>query len=204
VVALAPILTEHQLNEFCHAFLFKNRFNATESFLSISPHVTRETASVSGSRLLTEARTIGLLADMSRSALERNELSQDEIIGAWIAMSRANVMDYFDVDDKGHLKFRDLSKLDVKIQRNIAHLEVTTEKVSEMITSQTVKLKLVDRRATLHDMAKAAELFGPLGNEQGAGGVAEAIDRGFERVRAKLGAKTFDAAGIDITQAVDV
>jgi hypothetical protein len=204
VAVSAPVLDEHKLREFCHALMFKCRFNATEAYLTLDPTVTRGSASVLASRLLADVKTGEMLAEMAKSAVDRNELSQDDIIGAWIAMSRANVMDYFDCDEKGQLKFRDLSKLDVKIQRNIAHLEVTTEKVSEMITSQTVKLKLVDRRATLHDMAKAAELFGPLGNEQGAGGVAEAIDRGFERVRAKLGAKTFDAAGIDITQAVDV
>jgi len=142
-----------------------------------------------------------MLAEMAKAAVERNELDQDYIIGCWVSMSMANVMDYFEADAKGSLKLRDLTKLDVKVQRNIAHLEITTEQVNEMVTSQKVKLKLVDRRATLSDMAKAAELFGKIGDE-GVGGIADAIEQGFERVRKRQGARTFDAAGIDITEAV--
>jgi hypothetical protein len=145
-----------------------------------------------------------MLAEMSRAALERNQLDADYIIGCWVSMSMANVMDYFETDATGTLKLRDLSKLDVKIQRNLAQLEVTTEKVNEMVTSQKVKLKVVDRRQVFDSMAKAAELFGPLGGaEDSAKGIAEAIEQGFERVRKKQGGRTFDAAGIDITQAAE-
>jgi hypothetical protein len=67
--------------------------------------------------------------------------------------------------------------------------------------SQKIKLKLVDRRATLDSMAKAAELFGKLGTEE-RGEIASAIEEGFERVRKRQGGRTFDAAGIDVTEAV--
>lgn len=139
---------------------------------------------------------------MVKAAWERNELDPAYIIGCWVAMSRANVMDYFEADAAGTLKLRDLSKLDVVVQRNISQLEVTTEKVNEMVTAQKVKLKLVDRRQVLDSMAKAAELFGPLGGpEDSQKGIADAITEGFERVRKRLGGRTFDAQGIDITSA---
>jgi hypothetical protein len=180
--------------------MFTHRFNATEAFLAINPLVTRESAAVSGSRLLNDAKTAEVLAAMAKEASEIRGLDQDYIIGCWVAMSMANVMDYFESDAKGHLTLRDLAKLDVKVQRNIAQLEVRSEKVSDMVTAQTIKLKLVDRKAVLHDMATAAELFGKLGSEE-RGEIASAIEEGFERVRKKQAGRTFDAAGIDISQA---
>lgn len=146
-----------------------------------------------------------LLAEVSKAAWERNELDPDYIIGCWVSMSMANVMDYFEADEKGTLLLKDLTKLDVKVQRNLAQLEVTTEKAGEMVTVQKVKLKLVDRRQTLDSMAKAAELFGKIGDAEGnKGDIATAIEQGFERVRKRMGGRTFDATGIDITQAQEV
>jgi hypothetical protein len=200
-VVAGAVLEAHQLREFCHALMFRCRFNATEAFLSLNPHVTRASAAQLGSVLLNQLETQHVLAEMAKSAVERNELDQDYIIGCWVAMSMANVMDYFQTDEKGNLTLRDLSKLDVKVQRNIAGLEVTTEKVNEMVTAQKIKLKLVDRRATLSDMAKAAELFGKIGAEE-AGDIANAIEAGFERVRKKQGGRTFNEAGADITEAI--
>jgi hypothetical protein len=200
-VPAAIILEDHLLKEFCHALMFKHRFNATEAILSINPNLTRGSAAVAGSQLLNQPKTAEILAEMARSAVDRNELDADYIIGCWVAMSMANVMDYFEGDEKGNLKLRDITKLDVKVQRNIAQLEVTTDTASEMIVSQKIKLKLVDRRATLDSMAKAAELFGKLGTEE-RGEIASAIEEGFERVRKRQGGRTFDAAGIDVTEAV--
>lgn len=192
---IGSVLEDHRINEFCHAFLFGTaRYNATEAYLVINPTVSRGSASELGSRLLARVETQQALARMAREALARNELRANEIIGHWLAMSVANVMDYFDIDEKGQLSLKDLTKLDVAVQRNISQLEVTTEKVNEMVTAQKVKLKLVDRRAVLDSMAKAAELFGKLAREdQGNDGIASAIEQGFERVRKRMGGQTIDA-----------
>ncbi len=136
---------------------------------------------------------------MVKAAWERHALDPDYIVGCWAAMSRANVMDYFETDEGGRLKLRDISKLDVATQRNISQIEVTTEQVNEMVTAQRVRLKIIDRRAVLDSMARAAELFGQGGGQDGQN-IADAITEGFERVRQRMG-RTFDAEGIDITNA---
>lgn len=194
---------EPRLREFC-AQLIKAHFNATEAYCQTNPAVTRESAAELGSRLLRKVETQALLSEMVKAAWERNELDPDYIIGCWVAMSRANVMDYFDTDAAGVVTLKNLSQLDVKIQRNISQLEVTTTKAGEMLVEQKIKLKLVDRRQVFDSMAKAAELFGPLGKEgDGQAGVAKAIEDGFERVRKKLGGRTFEAQGIDVTKAIE-
>ena len=200
-VPAAPPLDDLKLRTFCAALL-KANFNATAAYLEVSPTVTRESAATAGYLLLRNPETQRILAEVTKAAWERNELDPAYIIGCWVAMSRANVMDYFEADAKGQLTLRNLSALDPVIQRNVSQLEVTTERVNEMVTSQKVKLKLVDRRQVLDSMAKAAELFGPLGGAQDSQkGIADAITEGFERVRKRLGGRTFDAQGIDITSA---
>jgi hypothetical protein len=69
------------------------------------------------------------------------------------------------------------------VQRNIAHLDVTTERTDESVSTYTVKITLVDRVAVLRAMAKAVGLLGPLTRRKRSFDVASAIEAGYERVR---------------------
>lgn len=194
----AHVLEEHKLREFCHALMFRTGFNATEAYLAVEPHVQRNTAGEQGYRLLKRDETRRILADMAKAAWERHELDQDFIIGSWIAIARADVMDFFEADDTGILKLRNLEKVDAVKRRNIAAIKVTTQKVNEMVVEQRVELKLCDKVAVLRDMGNASGLLRDLGEKGGSSDVASAIEQGFERVRRKLGGRTFDGAGLEI------
>jgi hypothetical protein len=182
--------------------MFKCGFNATEAFLLVKPHVTRESAAVGANRLLSSAKTQAVLAEMAKAAVDRNELDQDYIIGCWVALTRSDVFTYFEQDEKGNLTLKKkLPELSFAHRRNIKKIKMRTEQVNEMVTAQHVELEMHDWKGAVDSMAKAAGLFGKIG-EEATGGIADAIERGFERVRKQQGGRTFDAAGIDITEAV--
>lgn len=197
VAPAAETVDGEKLRRFCHALLFECHFNATEAYLQVYPGVTRGSAAELGSKLLKNLDTRQLLADMARAATMRGELNQDYIIGCWVAISQADVMDFFETDDKGTLTLRNLAQVDPRLRRNIASLKVTTSKINEMVTEQKVELKLWDKVGVLRDMGNAAGLLRDLGEKQ-SDNIAAAIEQGFDRVRKQLGGRTFDAAGVQI------
>lgn len=197
VAAPTEIFDAERVRRFCHALLFECHFNATEAYLQVNPTVTRGSAGELGHRLLKQVETRALLAEMAKEATTRNELSQDYIIGCWVAISQADVMDFFEADEKGTLTLRNLAKVDPRLRRSISSIKVVTQKINEMVTEQRVELKLWDKVGVLRDMGNAAGLLRDLGEKQGDN-IASAIEQGFERVRKQLGGRTFDGNGVQI------
>lgn len=191
-------LEDHELKEFCHAYLFTKQFNGTEAYLSIRPNVTREAAAVSAHRWLNDAKTAGMLREMIKAAWERNELDQDFIVRNWVAMSQANVFDYFIVDAENYMTLKPTVDLTLDQQRNVRKLKITTRTIEREdlpdILEQRVELEIVDRKGVFDSMAKAAGLFGKLDTGEQVGDTAQLIERAFERVRKLAGARTFDNA----------
>lgn len=182
---------EERRDKFAWHYLFGAKpFNAQEAYRVVNgEHTKTKTAKEMGSTFLNDPRVKVTLAKLIKAAAERHEIDEDFVLGHWIAMSEADIFDFFEMqtvgEDAGHLVLRakDLSALSKMQRQNVRKLKVRNRSttIKDVTTDeQEIELEIEHKK----DAVKNLSVF--LGMMKGKEGLdiedlAQAIREGEER-----------------------
>ena len=127
-------VAKHRIDRkrFCQE-LIKHGMNAAAAYKAVSPGVTNDTAKVNGSRLLTEANTVKILAPMLQRLFHKAGIDVDYVFRRWVEMSQATPLDYFTINDDGQ-PVMDMSALTPAQRANLKEIKITDTKFGQNIT----------------------------------------------------------------------
>lgn len=187
---------EARMAEFAWHLVFGRKpFNLQAAYQAVVPDAKPKMASQAGSRWFREPFVQAQLVQVIRQAAERKELNEEFVLEHWLAMSQANVFDYFDVvpddDGAGQLRLRTeaLQAMPKLQQQNIKKISVTTTRntierkdSTQTVETQTINLELVDKAAAVKNLAT---FLGMMKGKEGLDieDLAEELRRAEERAR---------------------
>jgi phage terminase small subunit len=141
----SPQLTDKQ-RRFVDEYLVD--LNASQA--AIRAGYAPGSASVTGCRLLANAKIAEVLTQRRVDATRRLELTADRVLEEIGRLAFANVADFYVRDENGNLQLDESAILDPVKAAAISQVETQTKADG----TQTVKLKLADKRAALSDLAR--------------------------------------------------
>ncbi len=133
---------------FCREYV-RNGHNGEQAaiFAKYSPR----TAKIIASQNLTKLNLIDFINDLERPVIEELGISEDWVLTKLKNFSESNITDYFDIDNEGIIKLKDLTRLPKEKIEAIESIEQTEK--------GRIKIKLVDKRASVVDIGKHLGMF---------------------------------------------
>lgn len=128
--------------------------NATQA--AIRAGYSKRSASEIGSENLRKPRIAAAVADFKRQLAERADVTRDYIIGEMRKLAGVNLLDYFHIDASGQPHI-DLSEVTRAQAAALAELQVddyVDGRGEDARDVKKVRIKTVDKRAALMDLAK--------------------------------------------------
>lgn len=151
--------TKERDARFVEAY-FSSRENATEAYLAIKPHVTRQTAGVEGHRLLKIPR-IHKAIEARRDALRAQfALTTDRVFQEHARISYFNPKKL--VDAKG--KSIPLHQLDDDTAAALANVDITETEIrgkgkNRVVVTRRIKTRPFNKPSTLREVSKILRLY---------------------------------------------
>ena len=133
---------------FCRYYV-SNGHNATKA--AISAGYSEKTAKVIAMENLTKPYLIDFVNELEKPVLDKLSISEDWVLTKLKNFSESNITDYFDIDNEGNIKLKDLTKLPKEKIEAIESIEQTEK--------GRIKIKLVDKRASVVDIGRNYGMF---------------------------------------------
>lgn len=125
--------------KFCKEYI--KDFNAAQA--AIRAGYSKRTAKVQASRLLTKVNVQEKIAELSKKATKRNDVTLDEVIQNYTKLMRYDVSEMY--NEKG--EFKNIHDMPEEIRYSIESLEMDSE-------GKIIKIKLFNKRQTLSDLTR--------------------------------------------------
>ena len=181
---------EQRYRQFAHEY-FTRGFNASKAYRRVYGNTASDkSVEAAASRLLRNVKVRELLISKAAAAQKLHEIDEDFVIGHWLAMTRADVFDYFRMSDdpktEGHLVIRaaDLNKLTVEQRQNVKKLKIrntTSQGDDYERREQTIELEIESRAKAVENIAKMLGLYRE--KKSGDGDIATLIREAEARVQ---------------------
>lgn len=171
---------ENKLSEkqkaFCREYIID--FNATQA--AIRAGYSKRGASVTGTRLLANAKIQSEIAALTQLACERNEISTDRVLSELARIAFLDPIELY--DDDGRLK--PLSKMSEDARRTISALEVVDKFDPHTEQNYTLtKIKVADKQTALQGIGRYLKMFVDRVEVDASDNLAEKLMAARERVR---------------------
>lgn len=142
-----------------------------------------------GQRLVTHGAFTEVMAAEVEKIEERLSSSERYVLDRLYRQSEANIMDYFDADENGVLKVKDLSNLDKWQQQNIKKLKVKTTRrdigLERYIVEQEIEIEITDSFRAVALLGKNMGMFVERVEIDFGKHTANRLEEALERVRQK-------------------
>jgi len=122
--------------------------NGTQA--AIRAGYSKGTAKVTASRLLTDDNVAGAIAELRARMSAKLELTAEKVLSELATIGFANMADYYRRDERGNLVVDVDALIDPAKAAAVAQIDMQTSPDG----TQTIKLKLADKKGALVDLAK--------------------------------------------------
>lgn len=151
--------------EFVRHYLLSG-MNASEACRRAKPQLSPKSVGTKGARWKKKKRVADAIRYLLDARAQDIEFQAQDVFRELIGFNCANVFDYFNVDDDGHMTLKDTENLTDQQKRNVKKVKVTTTshtegegKAARVIDKETVELEIYDRQENTRDIARILGLF---------------------------------------------